>query len=567
MLSVVGFLGRRISLIIFAETTSSIFRFEMIIESNRLHQKIKRLKEELAKEKELRKEAEKQWKMLKESVATSTGGRSQVLEMTEPTNIGLVIRTPIIDSASKDEHLPRNTLPAFTKLADTSFHKSEGVSKLLTKLAKMIEEQRKAEIGACYKDLHCNFPIKSIETWKNAEPKNLLFQMLCQELFHRQGNGNPEESWRSYQELFSALPSHLFLPDVWMYDIIKEFVLRFQNESNCSATPWNKDSVVGSLTTLFSNLSSLQSLSLIGLLQLYSFLEDHSAISEVLSRLDVVKAQELDREVFIKISYEIGFAYLMAPKCLEASKYFLEVLSQLKDMKEEKFLSYIKKAQKCLAFCVSNNAKIHKSIPKCIASVIESTYKLDIEEWKDGKIETFWRFFSECSPYICELSTPECKAQNLKNIKFCLQRVTTWKPMRNLKGLLRIRDILPFEVVPKSIMPVTTESDIMFFCNNNNGLLRLVNSKSSGIEKVLRDFPNIHMKETLTLLIMQYHKILRKQKSEEKVLAFGRKFVNVLKAIGFTGNINVEDAICYIREVSKITMEAANKLVEDHYKS
>ena len=62
---------------------------------------------------------------------------------------------------------------------------------------------------------------------------------------------------------------------------------------------------------------------------------------------------------------------------------------------------------------------------------------------------------------------------------------------------------------------------------------------------------------------MQYHKILRKQRHEERILAFGRKFVNVLKVIGYSGRINVEDAMSYIREVSKISMEAANKLVED----
>lgn len=519
----------------------------MIIESNRLHQKIKRLKEELAKEKELRKEAEKQLKMLKDSVATS----SQILEITEPTNIGLVIMTPILDGVSKCEYLP----------SQEDVQVSEEMSKCLTTVAKMIEEQRKSEIEACYKDLHkerCEFSIDSIENLR--KPKNLLFQMLCQELVHRQKDiCDPEKSWRNYQELFSALPSHLFLPEIWVYDIIKEFVLRFQN---CSSTPWNKDSVIGILTLLLSNQSSLRYSSLVGLLQLYTFLEDHSAISVLLNSIDA-KPQDLEQEVFTKSSYEIGFAYLVSGKFLEASSYFLEVLDQLKTTEDESVSSYTKKTQKCLAYCISNNAKIQKSIPKSTIATIENTYKLDIEEWKDGKIEAFWSFFSECSPYICNRG-PSRKTQNLKSIEYCLQKVTAWKPMRNLKGLLRICNILPLEDVPKSIMPMTTESDIMFFCDNNNALLRLVNSKSSGIEKVLRDFPNIQKKETLTLLIMQYHKILRKQKSEEKVLAFGRKFVSVLKAIGSTGKVNVEDAICYIREVSKISMEAANKLVEDH---
>ncbi|CAO4368075.1 unnamed protein product [Caenorhabditis nigoni] len=558
----------------------------MLLESNRLHQKIKRLKEELAREKELRKEAERQLKICKESeLSNDIVQRIDSLEITEPTNIGLVIGFSISEELHRSEgngnisKCIANRIPEATgNLNETRQNMicaGEEATNLFNTLSKIITEENTTEIRKIYKE-YFEWS-KSYECFSPSINKNEQhsekFISLCEELYYRETKVCSQEAWNIYQKLFINLPSFNFLPDIWIFDIIDRFVFKYQ----CTALTtqdenWNKNAVINHLNGILTQPSAkLRCSAFLGLLKIYIFVEENSSILELLNDFEIENFSELDYDVQIRELYKIGFAYLLAGKCSEASNCFMALLETLKNNSVDEntkgtITKYNEDVMRCLAFSTFHSSKIKRNVPKPIVSTIENTYTIDIEDWKDGKIESFWNFFFECSPYICrqEPSSREWKAQNLKNIKFCLQNVTRWKPMRNLKGLLKMCDVL--EMIPKSIMPMTTDSDIRFFCDNNNGLLRLVNSKSSGIEKVLQDFPNIHQKETLTLLIMQYHKILRKHKSEEKVLAFGRKFVNVLKKIGHSGAINVDDAMCYIREVSKISMEAANKLVEDQYK-
>ncbi|KAF1768169.1 hypothetical protein GCK72_008131 [Caenorhabditis remanei] len=442
--------------------------------------------------------------------------------------------------------------------------------------SKTFTEENAPEIRKCYKE-YLKLSASNEISLDFEAVKEVIgskdFLCLYKELINRNAPPDPVESWKIYQEVFIRLRS---LPDIWVWDILHEFSYNYQNFSSLPAQHnWKKETVFKIFEPFYSDLSKFGYFAYIGLLKMLIFEEDHQEISRVLTEgFQRFQIKELDPEVFIKSTYELGFAYLVAGKCTEASNCFLDVLSCLKqfskeDIEDEKILAtYTQHCQKCLSFCLVNNSKLKKTFPKTTVSSIESDHLTVMDEWKDGKIEAFWSFFSECSPYSTTRSStnliePNCKAHNLKCVKFCLQRVTIWKPLRNLKGLLKVCEVLELGEVPKSILPVPTESDIKFFCDNNNGLLRLVNSKSSGIEKVLQEFKNIHQKETLTLLIMQYHKILRKQRHEERILAFGRKFVNVLKVIGYSGRINVEDAMSYIREVSKISMEAANKLVED----
>ncbi|UMM20979.1 hypothetical protein L5515_016026 [Caenorhabditis briggsae] len=558
----------------------------MLIESNRLHQKIKRLKDELARERELRKEAERQLKICKESeLSSDIVQRIHNLEITEPTNIGLVIGFSIFEELPRSEENGNRSTCITKKIPEATENLNETrknmicageeATNLFNKLSKIITEENTTEIRKFYKEYFERS--KSYECFSSLRNTNEQhtekFISLCEELYYRETKVCSQEAWNIYQKLFLNLPSFNFFPDIWIFDIIDRFVFKYQYTALTTQDEnWNKNAVIIHLTWILTQPSTkFRCSAFLGLLKIYIFVEDNSAILELLNDFEIEYFFGLDFDVQIRELYKIAFAYLLVGKCSEASNCFMALLESLKNIlmdenTKETATKYNEDVMRCLAFSTFSNSKSRRNVPKPIVSTIENTYKTDIEDWKDGKIERFWNFFFECSPYICrqEPSSREWKAQNLKNIKFCLKNVTRWKPMRNLKGLLKMCDVL--EMIPKSIMPMTTDSDIRFFCDNNNGLLRLVNSKSSGIEKVLQDFPNIHQKETLTLLIMQYHKILRKQKSEEKVLAFGRKFVNVLKKIGYSGSINVDDAMCYIREVSKISMEAANKLVEDQYK-
>uniref|UniRef100_A0A1I7TG39 Nuclear pore complex protein Nup85 n=1 Tax=Caenorhabditis tropicalis TaxID=1561998 RepID=A0A1I7TG39_9PELO len=546
----------------------------MLIESNRLHQKIKRLKEELTREKEMRREAEKQLRLLHEAIASTH--KNQVLEMTIPDNIAVEIISESSNATRVDEKVTE-CRPETGLQSETNSQMISKTMEFLQHFSKSLLDQNESEIYKCYDDYK-----KNISTWcwpdtleKIDGSTNSIVTALFQELYQRTSSTAVPYSklWSIYMELFSDKILSNHLPDVWIYDIFNAFVYKFQDFN--SSEPWGnwrKELIVETLEKFISNSHNKESTigeysAVTALLRLYIFFEDSQNISKLACQLsaNMEAIQKLPAEVSTKINYEIGFALLLSGKSMDAVLVFLKILDAVAQcLTEEKEVSLVKSnTKRCIAFCISSNSKIRKSITKNTVSIIEKPFKKDIEDWKDGQVEAYWNFFSMCSPYIIRQNSSQWKNQNFKSVRFCLQKVTMWKPLRYLKGMLKVVEVLPFEAIPKSIIPVTSDSDIRYFCNNNNGLKRLVNAKCSAIERVLEDFPNIQRKETLNYLIMQYHKILLKHKNEDKILAFGRKFVNVLKSIGLSGKVNVEEAMCYIREVAKISMEEANKIVED----
>lgn len=570
----------------------------MLVESNRLHQKIKKLKEDLAREKELRREAEKQLKIFKESLTFRENQRDKsfALEITEPTNIAVFIRTEPRNN-SKVQSLTGTTMKnginngvgAVMKNEENlteHIEKSKNYKKLmdfLSYFSKTVSNKDAMRTALLYKEYKSKFLNKgclTLDTLDKIADTNFI-SLLFKELSLRFKDESPM-SWSIYRELLST-PELVNLPDIWIMDIMQEFVYKYQTQLFDSShaennDEWDKNSVINILTAFLRNFanekednnSNFGCLAITQLIQIYISSENIENVAEMVSQFvsNKVGIKIADAEVMMKVNYEIGFSLLLLGKFSDAVQFFLDTIPLVKKVSEDgkNEMSFItQNTERCIGFCLSSNAKIKKTIPKNIVAGTESVYQKCMEEWKDGKVESFWKFFADCSPYISrrELSPNSgWKGQNFKHIKFCLQRVTTWKPLKNLKGLLKVMKVIPFSVVPKSILPVTTESDIKFFCDNNNGLNRLVNCKSSAIDRVMEDFPNIHRKETLALLIMQYHKILQKQRTEDRILGFGRKFMSILNAIRCSEKINVDDVICYIREVSKISMDEANQFVE-----
>lgn len=604
----ITFIDSKLKNIVFGIFIIPRFAVIMLIESNRLNQKIKKLKDELTRERELRRDAEKQLKAFKESDSFNKNQRSQnyVLDFTEPLNIGAFIdtdRSPRLKAKQLKEmtykkvrFAEETSSEAEDSLEETkrleniqALRNREALIEFLIHFSKMILDHNALGIISCYRECERNFLNCDWLTLDIVEQRteNKTITLLFNELFIRcrATTCSMKKSWNIYQELLSDRNS-LNLPGIWILDIMNEFFFKYQSysppESTVKAVEWNKTSITQLLISLLPKLevetfnqdSELGLLAFIQLIRIYTYFEDHQEVSKLLAsncHINENTMKSLDPELFLQVYYETGFSFLILGRFSDAVPIFLSITSTVKktSLAEQHFASIRVNTERCLGFCISSNPKIKKMLPKNKITTIESTYQNEIEEWKDGKIEAFWKFFAECSPFILKkmlVDISQWKTHNFNHIKFCIQRVTVWKPLRNLRGLLKTMESLPYCVLPNSILPLTTEADIKFFCDNNNGLNRLVNSKLSVIGRVLEDFPSIHRKETLTLLIMKYHEALSKQKNDDKVLGFGRKFVCVLKVIGCSGKISVEDTMCYIREVSKISMEAANKIVEDQCK-
>lgn len=579
-----------------------IFPNNMLIESNRLHQKIKKLKEDLAKEKELRREAEKQLKIFKEAFSLDQIQRNgnSTLEITDPTNIAVFVRAEQSNNSKAQRSTMENARKAndafnsegeLTEYVERETEESRKMQnkelmEFMRHFSNTISNEKAMETALLYKEYKRKFSnndcltLDTVFKMVDTNTISLLFKELI--IRFKSDAKHTDDSWAIYRELFSV-SSLLNIPDIWILDIMEEFVYKFQTHlfnfsHDDNQNKWDTSSVINTLTSFLPNFAieisdktfSCSCLAITQLIRIYIALENHQNVSNMVSHLvsNKVRVKTMDTEVIIRINYEIGFSLLVLGKFSDAVQFFLDNLTCLKKLSQDgkNEMSFIKQnTGRCIGFCISSNPKVKKTMPKNIVAEIASVHQKCIEEWKDGKVESFWKFFAECSPYISRREsspTSGWKEQSFKHVKFCLQRVTMWKPLKNLKGLFKVMKVIPFAVVPMSILPVTTGSDIQFFCDNNNGLNRLVNSKSSAIDRVLEDFPNIHRKETLTLLIMQYHKILLKQKNEDKLLTFGRKFMSVLKAINNSEKIDVDDVVCYMREVSKISMDEANQFVE-----
>ncbi|CCD62821.2 TPR_REGION domain-containing protein [Caenorhabditis elegans] len=549
----------------------------MIVETktNRLHQKIKKLKEDLAREKELRKEAERQLKVLLDK---QTGS----LEITKPENIGLFItpepqtsRRPIKDNSAKPANSKTmSELP--TPNEDTKA--TDIVLEYLAHFSKMIAENNLLEIQNCYYDR-----LETVQkqlppsfTWpdeitvrKSISPENQDFMVLYKELKYRRLNAEARQNkdmLENYQSIFSILPGKLNLPDYWILDIMEEYVFQIQTSIISTESVSNKDAALNTLISLASQPeANLKTLSLLGLIRMHIFLQDHQSTSQI---LDQMPPEIQGTETMIRVTYQIGFAYLIIGRFAESVDRFLKVLSSSVEQAEKFKIN----ALPCIAYCISNSSK-ELEIPSEISKHVESTYPNQMKDWKEAKIETFLSFFAECSSFIPQLPrnnklSLHWKSQNLKSMVFYLQRVTTWKPLRNLKGLLKICPVLPLEARATSLLPVSTSSDIDYFCQYDSFLNRLVTVKPSKLTKIFQDFPDANRQKTLVFLIMKYHKILqtvqKSAKIDEKIADFGRKFIGVLGKAHKNLKIDQEDAMCYMREVAKISMDDANRFVENH---
>lgn len=139
----------------------------------------------------------------------------------------------------------------------------DDVVRYLIYFKKMIEEQNVLEIQDLYEN---GFPelterYFSEKMWPNeavvdhivGRPENRMFLILYKELYYRdlytRMNRGPSlchryDSYMNYQELFSEIltqhnqaPVNLKLPEVWLWDIIDEFVYQFQAYCLYKANP------------------------------------------------------------------------------------------------------------------------------------------------------------------------------------------------------------------------------------------------------------------------------------------------------------------------------------------
>lgn len=99
----------------------------------------------------------------------------------------------------------------------------------------------------------------------------------------------------------------------------------FQTSIISTESVSNKDAALNTLISLASQPeANLKTLSLLGLIRMHIFLQDHQSTSQI---LDQMPPEIQGTETMIRVTYQIGFAYLIIGRFAESVDRFLKVLS------------------------------------------------------------------------------------------------------------------------------------------------------------------------------------------------------------------------------------------------
>lgn len=297
--------------------------------------------------------------------------------------------------------------------------------------------------------------------------RNELFMTLYKELYfrhiHARIQGGPQfeqrvASFYNYCEFFNYIflqkPQDLELPDIWLWELVDEFVYQFQNytqyrarlsdksedELEKLAEPsntrvWNilcllnvlhslvdmsnikqqleatakgedPDAVAGEYGKL-SLYKMLGYFSLVGLLRVHSLLGDYHLAIKILEPIDISRKSQYTHipACQISTSYYIGFAYMMMRRYSDAIRTFTSILLYIQRTKQlyssrsyqnDQINKQTDQMYHLLAICLV----LH---PQCIDESIqqvlrEKNYNDNMYKMQCGDMEVFRNFFMFACP-------------------------------------------------------------------------------------------------------------------------------------------------------------------------
>lgn len=300
--------------------------------------------------------------------------------------------------------------------------------------------------------------------------KDELFMTLYKELYYRhihariQGGPQFEQrvaSFYNYCEFFNYIflqkPLDLEIPDIWLWELVDEFVYQFQNytqyrarltdksedELEKLAEPsntrvWNilcllnvlhslvdmsnikqqleataknedPDAVAGDYGRL-SLYKMLGYFSLVGLLRVHSLLGDYHLAIKILEPIDITRKSQYTHipACQISTSYYVGFAYMMMRRYSDAIRTFTSILLYIQRTKQlyssrsyqnDQINKQTEQMYHLLAICLV----LH---PQCIDESIqqvlrEKNYNENMYKMQCGDMEVFRNYFISPARSLC----------------------------------------------------------------------------------------------------------------------------------------------------------------------
>ncbi|XP_035791229.1 eukaryotic translation initiation factor 3 subunit L [Anopheles albimanus] len=360
----------------------------------------------------------------------------------------------------------------------------EDVKKFLIYFASVIKDGVVYEIQNLYENTFPKLSEQHFEkkAWPSeAEVAHLvdndsLFLILYKELYYRhlhariQGGPSLEQrlnSFFNYCNFFNYIlpskePVQLELPDIWLWELIDEFVYQFQNFAQYRArltdktedemdTLLNNNSKVWNILCILNVLHSLVSMSkikdqleaaaagkdpeavagefgrhsfykmlgyfsLVGLLRVHSLLGDYHQAIKVLEPIEIHKKSQYSHipACQISTSYYVGFAYMMMRRYSDAIRTFSSILLYIQRTKQlysgrsyqnDQINKQTDQMYHLLAICLV----LH---PQCIDESIqqvlrEKNYHDNMYKMQCGDLDVFRNFFVfACPKFVSPVPPP-----------------------------------------------------------------------------------------------------------------------------------------------------------------
>eukprot|EP01113_Clastostelium_recurvatum_P005661 TRINITY_DN1252_c0_g1_i2.p1 TRINITY_DN1252_c0_g1~~TRINITY_DN1252_c0_g1_i2.p1 ORF type:complete len:658 (-),score=213.62 TRINITY_DN1252_c0_g1_i2:83-2056(-) len=373
--------------------------------------------------------------------------------------------------------------PRTRRVAKYRYNIPDGIKNFLLYFQRQVRERNVYEIHSVYEVSWNKFTEKFFKStpWPGVESiipivgEDPLFLTLYKELYFRHiyskigpTLNNRIESWRTYQELFNYIlnspsPVELDLPNLWVWDIIDEFIYQYQSACQNRTKPrakfhaderrilsenpevWSTHGVLHYLTALvaksgiigtlereakgtaaaageggdeFSKHSLYKMLgyfSIIGLVRVHCMMCDYNLALRTLDPIDLTHKRGLFTRVtacHITLYYYLGFTYLMMRRYVDAIKTFTTILLYISRTKQYHTRSYqyesmIKKAEQMYGLLAIAVALCPQRIDENIHQVLREKYGERMTRMQRGDETAFSETFMFCCPKFVNPSPPD----------------------------------------------------------------------------------------------------------------------------------------------------------------
>ncbi|KAJ8957045.1 hypothetical protein NQ314_006604 [Rhamnusium bicolor] len=309
-----------------------------------------------------------------------------------------------------------------------------------------------------------------VATLVDSDP---VFMILYKELYFRhiyariQGGPTLEQRFNSfynYCDLFNYIlsaeePVPLELPDLWLWELIDEFVYQFQSFAQYRAR-LQKENPSRTGNFEFKQQSLECPLCFECLLRLHSLLGDYYQAIKVLENIEVHKKSQYAHipACQISTSYYVGFAYMMMRRYSDAIRTFSSILLYIQRTKQlfasktyqhDQINKQTDQMYHLLAICLVLHPQcIDESIQQTLRekSYHEKMYKMqygDLQEFENSFVYACPKFLSPYPPPIDSVPDDYSKEAIQHQTAVFMDEVAQQKMLPTIRSYLKLYTTLP----------------------------------------------------------------------------------------------------------------------------